>query len=310
MRILLSDPDHPDIDTITTRCILGLQHEKQHQELFFTDIKYSFSKNPLFPAYKPLPTQSSVNTDETAIEWVRFEGGLVPIGQEATKIDRTDNFYFDNESPAHQVFLAPFSLANRLVTNKEFQAFIDDGGYKRPEFWLSDGWDAVQKNGWQAPLHWVDNKNQPGKEFTLYGLQERQPNHPVCHVSGYEADAYANWAGERLPTETEWEWAAKQQPMAKKPKKPLHPESAENNSTLIQLYDQCWQWTGSAYRPYPGFEPPKGAIGEYNGKFMCNQWVLRGGSCVSPDNHLRTTYRNFFYPEDRWQFSGIRLAKK
>jgi ergothioneine biosynthesis protein EgtB len=214
------------------------------------------------------------------------------------------------------VFINPFTLSNRLVTNGEFQKFIDDGGYQKPEYWLSDGWAVVEKNNWTQPLYWR-NTGEGAMEFTLYGLQARQTDQPVCHVSGYEADAYANWANERLPTEAEWEFAAKQHAtenteVVESSLSVLHPSKIdlEKEHLLMQLYDSCWQWTSSAYRPYPGFQVSEGAIGEYNGKFMCNQWILRGGSCVTSANHLRPSYRNFFYPEDRWQFSGIRLAKK
>ena len=306
---LLSQITHPEWHTIEQRVRLGLEHEKQHQELFYTDLKYSFSINPLYPVYSEAETKAE-NTNTSTQEksqWMNFDGGLVDIGVE----ENAGNFAFDNESPCHKVFLEPFSLSNRLVTNSEYQRFIDDGAYQKPEYWLSDGWAAVQKSNWKRPLYWRD---MAGKmmEFTLHGLRERQANQPVCHISGYEADAYANWTGSRLPTETEWEFAAKQNRVTDKTSTALHPQTvshSENQNDLFQLYDSCWQWTASAYRPYPGFRVSEGVIGEYNGKFMCNQWVLRGGSCVSSENHLRPSYRNFFYPEDRWQFSGIRLAK-
>ena len=213
--------------------------------------------------------------------------------------------------PEHKVFIEPFSLASRLVTNREYHAFVDDGGYSNPAYWLADGWVTVQTRQWAQPLYWLDVQGK-AMEFTLYGLKERQADQPVCHLSGYEADAYANWANARLPTEAEWEIAARQQAFCAGPGSFLHPQKAtgvEPEKPLLQLYDSCWQWTASAYRAYPGFKIPEGAIGEYNGKFMSSQWVLRGGSCVSSTGHLRPTYRNFFYPEDRWQFSGIRLAK-
>jgi len=302
--------DTHTLETIIQRTILGLEHEKQHQELFFTDLKYSFSVNPLYPAYNTGETEVGKKepSNPQTLLWLDFSGGLVETGVR----ESADNFAFDNESPAHQVFLEAFSLANRLVTNKEFQEFIDDGGYQKPLYWLADGWTCVQQNNWTQPLYWCDLAGKP-MEFTLHGLQERQPNQPVCHISGYEADAYANWAEARLPTEAEWEFAAKQQQAPDNRLSIFHPQTVDsqnNEPGLKQLYDSCWQWTSSAYRPYPGFQISEGAIGEYNGKFMCNQWVLRGGSCVSSNNHLRASYRNFFYPEDRWQFSGIRLAKK
>jgi ergothioneine biosynthesis protein EgtB len=305
MTQLLSATEQGDWDTIVQRTRLGLEHEKQHQELFYTDIKYSFSVNPLYPAYAGEEITRTAN--QQTIQWKSYSGGLVETGVE----EGSDHFYFDNETPRHKVFLQPFSLSTRLVTNSEFQTFIDDGAYQKPEYWLSDGWAAVQKNNWTQPLYWRDVEGV-AMEFTLYGLRARQADQPVCHVSGYEADAYANWANARLPTEAEWEFAAKHNPLTDTALTALHPPIAEydNGHELTQLYDSCWQWTVSAYRAYPGFQVADGAIGEYNGKFMCNQWVLRGGSCVSSANHLRPSYRNFFYPEDRWQFSGIRLAKK
>lgn len=299
---------------IIERTQLGLEHEKQHQELFYTDLKYSFSNNPLNPVYADIALSGNCQKEKLSepIRWTDFLGGLVNIGVDVS----ADEFTFDNESPQHQVYLAPFTLANRLVTNAEYQIFVEEGGYQKPEFWLSDGWAAVQKNKWTQPLYWR-NTSEGAMEFTLHGLQARHPDQPVCHVSGYEADAYANWANERLPTEAEWEFAVKyltdenKISMGKVPNL-FHPTVTRNEkkNTLSQVYDSCWQWTASAYRPYPGFKVSDGAIGEYNGKFMCNQWVLRGGSCVSSEQHLRPSYRNFFYPEDRWQFSGIRLAKK
>jgi len=306
---LLVQIDHQEREAIVQRCRLGIEHEKQHQELLYTDIKFSLSKNPLFPAY--LETEIAAFTNKENPLWLDYSGGLVDIGFD----ESSEGFSFDNETPRHKVYIEPFSLSNRLVTNEEYQEFINDGAYQKPEYWLSDGWATLQKNNWKQPLYWLDVEGKT-MEFTLYGLQELREDQPVCHISGYEADAYANWANARLPTEAEWEFAAKQHKGRIKAVTALHPEGADlvKNSSeghgLMQLYDSCWQWTASAYRPYPGFQVADGAIGEYNGKFMCNQWVLRGGSCVSSENHLRPSYRNFFYPEDRWQFSGIRLAKK
>lgn len=312
-RLLATAEAHEEFATILERTILGVEHERQHQELFFTDLKYSLGQNPMYPAYvtgEPRDVVASV-----ASGWTEFEGGLVEIGFDG------DGFCFDNEQPRHRVYLEPFSLANRLVTNAEYQEFVDDGGYSRPEFWLADGWATVQRDDWRSPLHWLDSRSSAGQidtapaetlEFTLHGLQRRCPATPVTHVSAYEADAYARWAGCRLPTESEWEHAATHAATTVGAAPPrdikVHPQPALSVD-LHQLYGECWQWTQSAYGPYPGFSASPGAIGEYNGKFMSNQWVLRGGSCVTPASQARPNYRNFFYPQDRWQFSGIRVAK-
>ena len=302
MERLLAEDAHPRRETIRERCLLGIAHEQQHQELFFTDLKFSLALNPLFPSYVSRPPRGA--PEEIAPPgWLSFEGGLVEIGFAGA------GFSFDNELPRHKTFLEPFELADRLVTNGEYQAFIDDGGYRRPDLWLADGWTRVQEQGWQAPLHWHEQAGER-LEYTLHGLQPREADQPVVHVSGYEADAFARWAGARLPTEEEWEHAATGMPVATRGFEDgiLQPQPAVGEG-LRQLYGDCWQWTRSAYGPYPGFQPAAGAIGEYNGKFMSNQWVLRGGSCVSTPAHLRPSYRNFFYPQDRWQFSGIRLAR-
>jgi len=313
MTELLDSGDHPQRDAIATRCRLGIEHEQQHQELCYTDIKYSLHANPLFPRYSGDSQQpektASPGHSPIALQWHEYAGGLATAGIN-TATDSAQAFTFDNESPSHSVYLQPYALANRLVTNAEFQEFVDAGGYQRPAFWLADGWAVVQEQHWQQPLYWHDLEGEQ-LQFTLRGLQPRDPNQPACHLSGYEADAYANWAGARLPTEFEWESAARSQPYVATEFDPnrLHPTPARDDEPLAQLYSDCWQWTGSAYRPYPGFRTSEGAIGEYNGKFMANQWVLRGGSCVSSTRHVRPTYRNFFYPQDRWQFSGLRLAK-
>ena len=300
--LLLEQDDHDDKDAIVERVVLGIEHERQHQELFFTDLKYSLAQNPMHPAYSDATSAAIGQTPDQ--HWQRFEGGLVEQGYSGS------DFCFDNELPRHRYYLEPFELANRLVTNAEFQAFIDDAGYQRPELWLADGWTVVQEQHWQAPLYWRDNNGQ-AMEFTLHGLQPRQPHAPACHLSGYEADAYARWADARLPTEQEWEVAAQQAsgPDVSNRNSCYHPQPASGDNGLQQLYDACWQWTQSAYSAYPGYRPAPGAIGEYNGKFMSNQWVLRGGSCVSVQQQLRASYRNFFYPVDRWQFSGLRLAR-
>ncbi|MEM1402605.1 MAG: ergothioneine biosynthesis protein EgtB [Pseudomonadota bacterium] len=290
---------------IGARCHLGIEHERQHQELLFTDIKYSLAANPLYPAFRSgIPERSSVGP----VQWLTFDPGLIEIGHGG------QGFSFDNEHPRHAVFVQPFEIADRLVTNGEYQAFVDDGGYQRPELWLADGWATVQDQAWKGPLHWVDrggdgDRGREHLEFTLHGLIPRDEASPVCHVSGYEADAFARWAGARLPTESEWEWMCQEtgeQSSGRDSSDLLHPRSSVGCGAC---FGACWQWTQSAYGPYPGFRPSDGAIGEYNGKFMSNQWVLRGGSCVTWSSQARPTYRNFFYPQDRWQFSGIRLAR-
>jgi ergothioneine biosynthesis protein EgtB len=296
---LLADDTHPAREDIHARVRLGIEHECQHQELFFTDIKYSLSINPLSPAFLAAAARTSSDDSTAPLAWSVVDGGLVSIGHDAA------GFCFDNEQPRHQVYIEPFELARRLVTNGEYAQFIADGGYQRPELWLADGWNTLQRENWTAPLYW-----RGSEEYTLEGLVSRSPKSPVTHISGYEAEAYARWAGARLPTEQEWEVAASIAEPAGTHVVRVHPEPADSaEQGLQQLYDACWQWTRSAYVPYPGFSPVEGAIGEYNGKFMSNQWVLRGGSCVSSPGHLRPSYRNFFYPEDRWQFTGLRLAR-
>ena len=302
MAVLLAAEFHPERGDILARVVLGVEHERQHQELFFTDIKFSLAVNPLLPTFAEIAAISTA--DEVSLQWHRFAGGVVETGFEG------DSFCFDNELPRHKVFLEAFELANRLVTNGEYQQFIDDGGYRHPELWLADGWTTAQAQGWQAPQYWLERDGE-ALEYTLHGLQPRSSTAPVCHLSGYEADAYARWAGARLPTESEWEQAAAGVPPAVGGVDDgyFHPRPARQTNALQQLYGDCWQWTQSAYSGYPGYRSSPGAIGEYNGKFMSNQWVLRGGSCVSKSGQLRPSYRNFFYPQDRWQFSGIRLAR-
>lgn len=300
---LLSAADHPQHADILARTRLGIEHECQHQELFFTDLKFSLAVNPLYPRYCPATQDDAPDAAAGPPGWQSFEGGLAQVGYAG------DDFCFDNERPRHRVYLQPFALAQRLVTNAEYARFIDDGGYQRAELWLADGWDTVQRLGWRAPHYWLQRDGQ-ALEYTLHGLRPRADAQPVCHVSGYEAEAYARWAGARLPTEQEWELAAASAPPPSGGVETghFHPQAALGEG-LQQLYGHCWQWTRSAYTPYPGYRAAAGAIGEYNGKFMSNQWVLRGGSCVSRAAHLRPSYRNFFYPPDRWQFSGIRLAR-
>jgi ergothioneine biosynthesis protein EgtB len=260
---------------------LGLQHEQQHQELTVTDAKHLLSLNPLAPAYGLALQTPEASRD---LAWLDFPAGVVDIGHEG------EDFRFDNETPKHRQFTEPYSLASRLVTNAEFAAFITDGGYGKSEFWLSEGWDWVQSNRIKQPLYWQP-AGEGWAEFTLQGLVPLQPHQPVAHISYFEATAYAFWAGARLPTEAEWEAAA------------------NSGAALEQMFDAVWHWTSSAYSPYPGFVPAAGAVGEYNGKFMVNQYVLRGASIATPQGHSRATYRNFFPAHARWQFSGIRLAR-
>ncbi len=291
-------------DEVRRRAVLGLNHEQQHQELMLTDIKYNLGRNPLRPAYRDdLDDRAGV---ARALRFDEHPGGVFTVGARGP-------FCFDNELPRHTALLQPFALGNRLVTNAEFLAFIEDGGYHRPSLWLSDGWSAVCAGGWRCPLYW---RRRDGRwlEYRLSGEGPLQPDAPVVHVSAFEADAYARWAGCRLPTEFEWETAAAPlDPAAGNfaedgglhPQSPGPPDAPERK----QLFGDAWEWTASAYAPYPGYRTPPGALGEYNGKFMSSQLVLRGGSCATPRGHVRASYRNFFYPPDRWQFSGIRLAK-
>ncbi len=293
-----------DWPTVAARLETGLNHEQQHQELLVTDIKRNFAHNPLRPAYRSdLP--AAPIADPGPVRFIPIEGGLVEIGA------GPEGFAWDNEHPRHRVYLAPFALADRPVTNGEFLAFVEDGGYGNPALWLSDGWAAVQSHGWDAPLYW-ERTADGWQTMTLGGLRPLNPAEPVCHVSYYEADAFATWAGRRLPTEAEWEHAAASLPVEGNFVDDgwLHPRPAPGaDGGLRQLFGDVWEWTGSAYLPYPGYRPPAGALGEYNGKFMCSQMVLRGGSCASSRDHCRASYRNFFYPQERWQFMGFRLAE-
>lgn len=278
---------------------LGLHHEQQHQELLITDIKHVFWINPLRPVY----LNQSISVPATAAQgWQHIEEGIYTIGHTGKQ------FAYDNESPAHKTYIQASQLAHRLVTNAEYSEFIADGGYHQPALWLSNGWSMVQKLNWQAPLYWEWCDGE-WYEFTLAGDAPLIPSAPVCHISYYEADAFARWAGYRLPTEMEWEVAAAVHSVDGRFVEHgiLHP-SADNVTSTQQLFGDVWQWTQSAYTAYPGFQPSPGVIGEYNGKFMCDQWVLRGASCATPRSHARHTYRNFFPSDTRWQFTGIRLA--
>jgi ergothioneine biosynthesis protein EgtB len=284
---------------------LGFHHEQQHQELILMDIKHVFSMNPLSPSYQA--PQPQIAAPAVALAWLDFPGGLVEIGHQG------GGFAFDNEGPRHKVWLEPFRLASRPVTCGEFLDFIEEGGYRRPELWLSDGWATVQAQAWEAPLYW---RREDGgwSIFTLGGRRRLNPAEPVCHVSFYEADAYAKWAGKRLPTEAEWESAAAEVAVVGNfaDRGLFHPtadNSAAEPQGLRQMFGDVWEWTASPYTPYPRFRAAAGAIGEYNGKFMCNQMVLRGGAAVTPAGHIRATYRNFFPPSARWAFSGLRLAE-
>lgn len=294
---LLTSPLTPAL----RQCVeLGLHHEQQHQELLLTDIKQVLAANPLEPALTL--NAPRVSTPPPALAFHDGPEGVCEIGHAGGA------FAFDNEGPRHREFLHSHALANRLVTNGEYRDFIRDGGYDDPALWLSDGWALKCDAGWQRPLYW-DSALET--EFTLAGRQPIDPHAPATHLSFYEADAYARWAGARLPTEAEWELAAAAVLPESGPEPDAgdwHPTRVDDSTGMQQLFGQCWQWTASAYSPYPGYRPPAGAIGEYNGKFMCNQMVLRGSSCATPHGHARATYRNFFYPSDRWQFSGIRLA--
>lgn len=279
---------------------LGLHHEQQHQELLLMDIKHAFSINPLAPAYAPPPT--GVPARPSAVTWHEHAGGLVDVGAAA------EGFAFDNETPRHRAWLEPFALRTTLVNNAEYLAFVEDGGYRDPRLWLADGWATVNEQAWRAPLYWREVDGD-WFEFTLHGLRPLDPGAPVCHVSHYEADAFAQWSGARLPTEFEWEAAAPAAPADSATASSLHPQAAPPTAPTADFYGAVWQWTRSAYVPYPGFAAAAGAVGEYNGKFMSNQMVLRGSACITPPGHARASYRNFYYPHQRWAYGGIRLAR-
>ncbi len=292
---------------------VGIHHEQQHQELMVTDIKHVFACNPLYPAYRSQEPSSSRVVSPT--QFVSFEEGVYEIGHAG---DDAAGFAYDNEGPRHKVYLQPFSIADRLVTCGEWISFIEDGGYRRADLWLSDGWNWVQANRAMAPSYW-DRRDGEWWHYTLAGMRPVTGDEPVCHVNFYEADAYARWAGARLPTEPEWEVACGDAAAVRNATavgnfvedERFHPQAARGTTDgkLDAMLGDVWEWTGTQYRPYPGYQPPAGALGEYNGKFMSNQFVLRGGSCATPRSHIRSTYRNFFPPEAQWQFTGVRLAK-
>ena len=310
---LLQDADEARLAEIEPVLTLGLHHEQQHQELLITDIKHVFSQNPLYPVFRETETESN-NERVAAQHFVEFDEAVVSIGHDG------NGFSYDNEGPRHRALVPSFSLSNRLITNGEYLAFVEAGGYTRPEFWLSLGWTTVNEQRWQAPLYWVQ-RDGAWWNFTLSGFRPVNDAEPVTHISYFEADAYANWDGARLPTEFEWEHASAGLAMdgnfvdtgrfhpAPASDGAGSPSSRNGSAGLQQMFGDVWEWTRSAYLPYPGYRAVPGALGEYNGKFMCNQMVLRGGSCATSRDHIRATYRNFFQPEKRWQFTGIRLAR-
>jgi ergothioneine biosynthesis protein EgtB len=321
MQHLLDGADDALLATLRPLLEIGLNHEQQHQELMLTDLKHVFGVNPLRPVFRT--SDDGGAPPALPLEWIGFEGGIHWVGHDG------GGFAYDNEGPRHRQWIQPFQLANRLVTNGEYLAFIEDGGYRRPELWLSMGWATAQEDGWTEPFYW-ERRDGEWALFTLNGMRPVDPAEPVCHLSYFEADAFARWAGARLPTEAEWEVAAGSVPVrgtrsaAKEggrgngaarganlvEQERFHPAAAQGESgTLLQMYGDVWEWTQSQYTPYPGYRPPAGALGEYNGKFMCNQFVLRGGSCATSESHIRPTYRNFFPPDATWQFTGLRLAR-
>ena len=307
---LIGDGDEKLFREIEPILTLGIHHEQQHQELLITDIKHVFAQNPLYPVFREGRARPPGAPDGAArrpYQFVEFDETTIEIGHHG------NGFSYDNESPRHRALVLPFSLANRLVTNREYLEFVADHGYSRSEFWLSLGWMTVNEQNWRAPFYWIERDGE-WWNFTLSGLRRVDPNEPITHLSYFEADAYANWAGARLPTEFEWERAAATVEIdgnfvETERFHPAPPDNAPGDGELAQMFGDVWEWTRSSYSPYPGYRAEPGALGEYNGKFMCNQYVLRGGSCATSRTHIRKTYRNFFQPEKRWQFTGIRLAR-
>jgi len=299
-RLLAGELARPERERLTMLLALGLEHEQQHQELLLTDVKHLLAQSPLFPAYVDRAPDSAA-APAPSPAWIAFDGGLTQIGHAG------DGFCFDNELPRHPQYVAPFQLASALVTNGDYLAFIEAGGYRTAHLWLAEGWDWVRSQQLQCPLYWQRDEAGRWQEFTLSGLRPLDLQAPASHLSLFEADAYAHWAGARLPTEAEWEVAA--QGVAVETGQ-LHPAAATPGGGLRQMFGHCWQWTSSSYAPYPGYRPAPGALGEYNGKFMLNQYVLRGSSCATPPGHARASYRNFFPAGARWQFTGIRLARQ
>ncbi len=298
----LDNVDEDSFNKIKVVIEIGLNHEQQHQELMLTDIKHLFSMNPLYPVYKQFNKADQIEVSNG--NWIDFKEGIYNVGYDK------DGFFYDNEKPAHKLYLNAFSIADRLVTNRQYLEFIGDDGYNRAEFWLSDGIATVERENWEAPFYW---RNIEGRwmYFTLNGFRDVDLDEPVCHVSHYEADAYARWANARLATEAEWEVASENLVIDGNfvESELYHPSNILDENRIKQMYGNVWEWTQSSYLPYPGYKIPAGAIGEYNGKFMSNQMVLRGGSCATSITHIRNTYRNFFHAHARWQFMGIRLAK-
>jgi ergothioneine biosynthesis protein EgtB len=297
---LLNDVEHPQVEEIWMRTNVGINHEQQHQELMLTDILHVFASNPLKPAYQKQAPAVAESANPT--QWLEQGAGITEIGHYGP------DFCYDNETPRHKTYLQDFRIADRAVTNAEYIEFIEAGAYRQSQHWLSDGWKTIQQNKWQAPLYWQKEGGQ-WWQMSLNGYHPLDENAPVTHISFYEADAYAHWAGKRLPTEAEWESVATQYDIAGNFRESGCLQSQVQNNQLQPFYGDVWEWTQSAYAPYPGYKALPGALGEYNGKFMASQFVLRGGSCFTPREHIRSTYRNFFYPKDQWQCSGFRLAE-